>query len=105
MDLNEAGLDRLIKAGYGLLGLQTYFTVGPKETRAWTIRVNTLAPMAAGVIHGDFENGFIRAETVAYDDYLQYQGESGAREAGKLRSEGKSYIVRDGDVLNFLFNN
>ena len=105
MDLNEAGLDRLIKAGYGLLGLQTYFTVGPKETRAWTIRVNTLAPMAAGVIHGDFENGFIRAETVAYDDYLQYQCESGAREAGKLRSEGKSYIVRDGDVLNFLFNN
>ena len=105
MGLNEAGLDRLIKAGYGLLGLQTYFTVGPKETRAWTIRINTLAPMAAGVIHGDFENGFIRAETVAYDDYLQYQGESGAREAGKLRSEGKSYIVRDGDVLNFLFNN
>ena len=105
MGLNEAGLDRLIKAGYGLLGLQTYFTVGPKETRAWTIRINTLAPMAAGVIHGDFENGFIRAETVAYDDYLEYQGESGAREAGKLRSEGKSYIVRDGDVLNFLFNN
>jgi len=105
MDLNEAGLDRLIKAGYELLGLQTYFTVGPKETRAWTIRVNTLAPKAAGVIHGDFENGFIRAETVAYDDYLEYRGESGAREAGKLRSEGKSYIVRDGDVLNFLFNN
>ena len=105
MDLNEAGLDRLIKAGYELLGLQTYFTVGPKETRAWTIRVNTLAPKAAGVIHGDFENGFIRAETVAYDDYLEYRGESGAREAGKLRSEGKSYIVQDGDVLNFLFNN
>ena len=105
MDLNEAGLDRLIKAGYELLGLQTYFTVGPKETRAWTIRVNTLAPKAAGVIHGDFENGFIRAETVAYDDYVEYRGESGAREAGKLRSEGKSYIVRDGDVLNFLFNN
>ena len=105
MDLNEAGLDRLIKAGYELLELQTYFTVGPKETRAWTIRVNTLAPKAAGVIHGDFENGFIRAETVAYDDYLEYRGESGAREAGKLRSEGKSYIVRDGDVLNFLFNN
>ena len=105
MDLNEAGLDRLIKAGYKLLGLQTYFTVGPKETRAWTIRVNTLAPKAAGVIHGDFENGFIRAETVSYDDYLEYRGESGAREAGKLRSEGKSYIVQDGDVLNFLFNN
>ena len=105
MDLNEAGLDRLIKAGYELLGLQTYFTVGPKETRAWTIRLNTLAPKAAGAIHGDFENGFIRAETVAYDDYLECQGESGAREAGKLRSEGKSYIVQDGDVLNFLFNN
>ena len=105
MNLNEAGLDRLIKAGYELLGLQTYFTVGPKETRAWTIRLNTLAPKAAGAMHGDFENGFIRAETVAYDDYVEYQGESGAREAGKLRSEGKSYIVRDGDVLNFLFNN
>ena len=105
MGLDEAGLDRLIKAGYELLGLQTYFTVGPKETRAWTIQVDTLAPKAAGVIHGDFENGFIRAETIAYDDYLEFVGESGAREAGKLRSEGKSYIVRDGDVLNFLFNN
>ena len=105
MDLNEPGLDRLIKAGYELLGLQTYFTVGPKETRAWTVQRNTLAPKAAGVIHGDFENGFIRAETISYTDYLECSGESGARESGKLRSEGKSYEVRDGDVLNFLFNN
>ena len=105
MDLKESGLDRLIKAGYELLGLQTYFTVGPKETRAWTIKHNTLAPKAAGVIHGDFENGFIRAETISYKDYLECIGESGARESGKLRSEGKSYVVRDGDVLNFLFNN
>ena len=105
MDLNEAGLDRIIKAGYKLLGLQTYFTVGPKETRAWTIQLNTLAPKAAGVIHGDFENGFIRAETISYNDYLAYRGEIGAREAGKLRAEGKSYMVQDGDILNFLFNN
>jgi hypothetical protein len=105
MDLNESGLDKLITVGYKLLGLQTYFTVGPKETRAWTIEENTLAPKAAGVIHGDFENGFIRAETVSYNDYLECRGESGARESGKLRSEGKSYVVRDGDVLNFLFNN
>ena len=105
MDLNEAGLDRLIKAGYKLLNLQTYFTVGPKETRAWTVQIDTLAPKAAGVIHGDFENGFIRAETISYNDYLKFKGESGAREAGKLRSEGKSYIVQDGDILNFLFNN
>ena len=105
MGLKEAGLERLIKAGYDLLGLQTYFTVGPKETRAWTISQNTLAPQAAGVIHGDFENGFIRAETISYQDYIEYRGETGAREAGKLRSEGKSYSVRDGDVLNFLFNN
>ena len=105
MNLNEAGLDRLIKAGYELLGLQTYFTVGPKETRAWTIQHNTLAPKAAGVIHGDFENGFIRAETISYYDYLECRGEIGARESGKLRSEGKNYVVRDGDILNFLFNN
>ena len=104
MGLDEAGLERLIKTGYDLLGLQTYFTVGPKETRAWTINVNTFAPQAAGVIHGDFEKGFIRAETISYLDYIEYHGESGAREAGKLRSEGKSYIVKDGDVLNFLFN-
>ncbi|RJL04737.1 redox-regulated ATPase YchF [Paracoccus aestuarii] len=104
MGLEEAGLDRLIRAGYGLLGLQTYFTVGPKEARAWTITKGTLAPQAAGVIHGDFEKGFIRAETIAYDDYVAGKGEAGAREAGKLRVEGKTYEVKDGDVLHFLFN-
>ncbi|NHF72276.1 redox-regulated ATPase YchF [Paracoccus xiamenensis] len=104
MGLDEAGLDRLIRAGYDLLGLQTYFTVGPKEARAWTIRKGTLAPAAAGVIHGDFERGFIRAETIAYDDYVSGNGESGAREAGKFRVEGKTYEVKDGDVLHFLFN-
>jgi GTP-binding protein YchF len=104
LGLSEAGLDRLIKAGYELLGLQTYFTVGPKEARAWTIRKGTLAPQAAGVIHGDFERGFIRAETIAYDDYLACKGEAGARDAGKLRAEGKTYEVKDGDVLHFLFN-
>ncbi len=104
MGLHEAGLDRLIKAGYALLGLQTYFTVGPKEARAWTIGKGTLAPAAAGVIHGDFEKGFIRAETVGYDDYIAGQGEAGAKEAGKFRVEGKTYEVKDGDVLHFLFN-
>ena len=104
MGLEEAGLDRLIRAGHALLGLQTYFTVGPKEARAWTIRRGTLAPQAAGVIHGDFERGFIRAETVAYDDYIAFKGESGAKEAGKFRVEGKTYEVKDGDVLHFLFN-
>lgn len=104
MGLEEPGLDRLIRAGYQLLGLQTYFTVGPKEARAWTIRKGTLAPQAAGVIHGDFERGFIRAETISYDDYVACGGEAGAREAGKLRVEGKSYEVKDGDVLHFLFN-
>ncbi len=104
LGLDEAGLDRLIKAGYELLDLQTYFTVGPKEARAWTIKRGTRAPQAAGVIHGDFEKGFIRAETVAYDDYLACNGESGARDAGKLRAEGKGYEVKDGDVLHFLFN-
>ncbi|WP_374392291.1 redox-regulated ATPase YchF [Tabrizicola sp.] len=104
MGLHEAGLDRLIKAGYALLGLQTYFTVGPKEARAWTISKGTLAPQAAGVIHGDFEKGFIRAETVAYDDYIAGNGEAGAKEAGKFRVEGKTYEVKDGDVLHFLFN-
>ena len=104
MGLHEAGLDRLIKAGYDLLGLQTYFTVGPKEARAWTISKGTLAPQAAGVIHGDFEKGFIRAETVAYDDYVAGKGEAGAKEAGKFRVEGKTYEVKDGDVLHFLFN-
>jgi GTP-binding protein YchF len=104
MGLHEAGLDRLIKAGYDLLGLQTYFTVGPKEARAWTIAKGTLAPQAAGVIHGDFERGFIRAETVAYEDYVAGKGEAGAKEAGKFRVEGKTYEVKDGDVLHFLFN-
>ena len=102
LGLEEAGLDRLIRAGHELLGLQTYFTVGPKEARAWTIRKGTLAPQAAGVIHGDFEKGFIRAETVAYDDYVALGGEQGARDAGKLRAEGKSYMVKEGDVLHFL---
>lgn len=104
MGLHEAGLDRLIKAGYALLGLRTYFTVGPKEARAWTIEAGWLAPRAAGVIHGDFEKGFIRAETVAYDDYVAGNGEAGAKEAGKFRVEGKTYEVKDGDVLHFLFN-
>lgn len=104
MGLDEAGLDRLIRAGYELLGLQTYFTVGPKEARAWTITRGTLAPQAAGVIHGDFEKGFIRSETIAFDDYVAGKGEAGAREAGKLRVEGKTYEVKDGDVLHFLFN-
>ncbi|MFV0302684.1 MAG: redox-regulated ATPase YchF [Paracoccus sp. (in: a-proteobacteria)] len=104
MGLHEAGLDRLIRAGYDLLGLQTYFTVGPKEARAWTIRKGTLAPQAAGEIHGDFEKGFIRAETIAFDDYVSGKGEAGAREAGKLRVEGKTYEVKDGDVLHFLFS-
>jgi len=104
MGLEEAGLDRLIRAGYELLDLETYFTVGPKEARAWTIRKGTAAPQAAGVIHGDFERGFIRSETIAYDDYIALNGEQGAKDAGKMRVEGKSYIVKDGDVLHFLFN-
>ncbi len=102
LGLKEAGLDRMIRAGYELLGLQTYFTVGPKEARAWTIRKGTLAPAAAGVIHGDFEARFIRAETIAFDDYIALNGEAGARDAGKLRAEGKTYEVKDGDVLHFL---
>jgi ribosome-binding ATPase YchF (GTP1/OBG family) len=104
MGLDEPGLDRLIRAGYELLHLETYFTVGPKEARAWTIRSGTQAPQAAGVIHGDFERGFIRAETIAYADFVSLGGESGAKEAGKMRVEGKSYTVKDGDVLHFLFN-
>jgi len=104
MDLEEPGLDRLIREGYALLGLQTYFTIGPKEARAWTIPRGTLAPQAAGVIHGDFEKGFIRSETIAYDDYIAGGGEAGAREAGRFRVEGKGYEVQDGDVLHFLFN-
>ena len=104
MGLEEAGLDRLIRAGYDLLQLETYFTVGPKEARAWTIKTGTAAPQAAGVIHGDFERGFIRAETIGYDDYIDCNGESGAKEAGKMRAEGKGYVVKDGDVMHFLFN-
>ncbi len=104
MGQSEPGLNRLIRAAYKLLGLQTYFTAGVKEVRAWTIRAGDTAPRAAGVIHGDFERGFIRAQTIAFDDFIQYQGEQGAKEAGKMRAEGKDYVVRDGDVLNFLFN-
>jgi GTP-binding protein YchF len=101
--LNEPGLDRLIRAGYALLDLVTYFTVGPKETRAWTVTRGTRAPQAAGVIHTDFERGFIRAETIAYDDYVTLGGEAGARDAGRLRLEGKDYVVADGDVMHFRF--
>lgn len=104
MGLEEPGLDRLIRAAYKLLGLQTYFTAGVKEVRAWTIHRGDTAPQAAGVIHTDFERGFIRAQTIAFDDFIQYKGETGAKEAGKMRAEGKEYVVRDGDVLNFLFN-
>jgi len=104
MGLDEPGLDRLIHAGYRLLGLQTYFTAGVKEVRAWTIPVGATAPQAAGKIHSDFERGFIRAEVVGYDDFIQYNGEQGAKEAGKLRSEGKEYVVKDGDVIHFRFN-
>jgi GTP-binding protein YchF len=104
LGLHEAGLDRLIKAGYELLGLMTYFTVGPKEARAWTVEHGTPAPQAAGVIHGDFERGFIRSETIAYADFIACGGEQGAKDAGKMRAEGKTYRVKDGDVLHFLFN-
>jgi len=101
---DEPGLNRLIRAAFKLLGLQTYFTAGEKEVRAWTIHVGDTAPQAAGVIHTDFERGFIRAQTIAFDDYIRYKGEQGAKDAGKMRSEGKDYVVKDGDVLNFLFN-
>ena len=104
MGLHEPGLNRLIRAAYELLGLQTYFTAGIKEVRAWTIHKGDTAPQAAGVIHTDFERGFIRAQTIAYEDFIAYGGEQGAKEAGKMRSEGKEYVVKDGDVLNFLFN-
>ncbi|HEV7491871.1 MAG TPA: redox-regulated ATPase YchF [Rhodanobacteraceae bacterium] len=104
MGLDEPGLNRVIRAGYKLLGLQTYFTAGEKEVRAWTVKRGSTAPQAAGVIHTDFERGFIRAETVAYNDYIKYVGESGARDAGRLRLEGKDYIVKEGDVLHFRFN-
>jgi GTP-binding protein YchF len=104
LGLEEPGLNRLIRAGYSLLRLITFFTVGPKEARAWTVHVGAKAPQGAGVIHTDFERGFIRAETIAYDDYVACQGEAGARDAGKLRLEGKEYVVRDGDVMHFRFN-
>lgn len=104
MGMHEPGLDRVIRAGYDLLGLQTYFTAGVKEVRAWTIHKGDTAPQAAGVIHTDFERGFIRAQTIAYEDFIAFKGEKGAQEAGKMRAEGKDYVVKDGDVMNFLFN-
>jgi ribosome-binding ATPase len=104
LKLSEPGLDRLIRAAYRLLGLQTFFTAGPKEVRAWTVRVGATAPQAAGVIHTDFERGFIRAEVIAFEDYVGLRGEGGAREAGKLRLEGKEYVMREGDVVHFRFN-
>jgi GTP-binding protein YchF len=104
MGLEEAGLNRVIRAGYQLLGLQTFFTAGPKEARAWTVRQGAHAPQAAGVIHTDFEHGFIRAETISYEDYVRYHGEHGARDAGKMRLEGKDYVLHDGDVMHFRFN-
>ena len=100
----EPGLNRLIRAAFKLLGLQTYFTAGVKEVRAWTIQIGDTAPQAAGVIHGDFERGFIRAQTIAFDDFIAFKGEAGSKENGKMRSEGKEYVVKDGDVMNFLFN-
>src|SRR5574343_176520 len=100
----KPSLNRVIRAGYNLLGLQTYFTAGVKEVRAWTIHKGDTAPQAAGVIHTDFERGFIRAQTIAFADFITYKGETGAKEAGKMRAEGKEYVVQDGDVLNFLFN-
>ena len=104
MGQTEPGLNRLIRAAFKLLGLQTYFTAGVKEVRAWTIHIGDTAPQAAGVIHGDFERGFIRAQTIAFDDFIQFKGEQGAKDAGKMRAEGKEYVVKDGDVMNFLFN-
>jgi len=104
LGMEESGLDRVIRAGYKLLGLQTYFTAGVKEVRAWTIHQGDTAPQAAGVIHTDFERGFIRAQTISFEDFVQFKGEAGAKEAGKMRAEGKEYVVKDGDVLNFLFN-
>ena len=104
MGMDEPGLNRVIRAGFKLLGLQTYFTAGVKEVRAWTIHIGDTAPQAAGVIHTDFERGFIRAQTISFDDFVAYKGEQGAKEAGKMRAEGKEYVVHDGDVMNFLFN-
>ena len=104
LGLEESGLARVIRAGYQLLELQTFFTVGPKEARAWTVHKGAKAPEAAGEIHSDFERGFIRAETIAFDDYVALGGESAARDAGKLRQEGKDYVAKDGDIFNFKFN-
>ena len=104
LGLSEAGLNRLIRAGYGLLDLLTFFTAGPKESRAWTVRREATAPEAAGVIHTDFQRGFIRAETIGFDDYIAHQGEAGAKEAGRLRIEGADYRIADGDVFHFRFN-
>jgi ribosome-binding ATPase YchF (GTP1/OBG family) len=104
MGMEEPGLNRVIRAAFKLLGLQTYFTAGEKEVRAWTVRTGATAPQAAGVIHTDFERGFIRAETIAYDDYIACGGESGAKDKGKMRLEGKDYVLRDGDVMHFRFN-
>jgi ribosome-binding ATPase YchF (GTP1/OBG family) len=104
MGQDEPGLNRLIRAAFSLLGLQTYFTAGVKEVRAWTIHIGDTAPQAAGVIHTDFERGFIRAQTIAYDDFVAHGGEQGAKDAGRMRAEGKEYVVKDGDVMNFLFN-
>ena len=104
LGLDEPGLNRVVRAGYRLLGLETYFTAGPKEVRAWTIPKSAKAPQAAGVIHSDFERGFIRAEVIAYQDFIACKGEQGAKEAGKMRSEGKEYVVKDGDVIHFRFN-
>jgi ribosome-binding ATPase YchF (GTP1/OBG family) len=102
LGLHETGLARVVTAAYALLGLQTFFTVGPKESRAWTVKKGAKAPQAAGEIHGDFEKKFIRAETIAYDDYIRLNGETGAKEAGRMRSEGKDYVVQDGDVMHIL---
>jgi hypothetical protein len=104
LGLEEPGLNRVIRAAYTLLGLQTYFTAGVKEVRAWTVKSGSTAPQAAAVIHTDFEKGFIRAETIGFDDFIRYRGEAGAKEAGRLRLEGKEYVVREGDVLHFRFN-
>ena len=104
LDLEESGLSRLIKAGFGLLDLITFFTIGPKEARAWTLKNNSTAPKAAGVIHTDFEKGFIRAETISCDDYLKYKSEQAAKDAGRVRIEGADYLVKDGDVFHFRFN-
>ena len=104
MGMEEPGLNRVIRAAFGLLGLQTYFTAGVKEVRAWTVRIGATAPQAAGVIHTDFERGFIRAEVIGFDDFIACKGEHGAKEAGKMRLEGKDYVVKDGDVMHFRFN-